>query len=243
MQHAKPLSRIVALFTCVFLLSVTGVLAQGKDKLTLKPTEGKLPASVKKQAYYYPAFKSGQVRFVNGVSTSSLLNYNRLNREVEFIDAKKDTLALADMQFVQTITFETDTFYYNPKDKALLKLVASYAGGNKLLVQEKYDLTNIKNVGALGMEYSTTSPTSSSSNQVLGDTQNRLKQNETMVYSLKNDYYFTDNAGRFVPASKAGALKLAPQQKEKIKAYLQEKKPDFNSEADLRTFLAFVAGL
>lgn len=241
MNSQKSLFPAICFLFCIALLTASDTFAQKADRLKLKPTDGNLDASVKSQAYYYPEFKSGKVSFINGISSTSSLNYNMLSGEVEFISSKKDTLALADIHYVKMITIEADTFYYDQKDQALLKLVMG-ANGNKLLVKERYELTDIKNVGAFGIESSSTSPNSSSRNQVLGNSQNKLKQNETLVYSLKSDYYFADE-DRFVPANKANALKLSPTHKKAVQEYIKENKTSFNSEEQLINLLKYVASL
>ena len=164
-----------------------------------------------------------------------------LSGEVEFINSRKDTLAIADIQYVKMITLASDTFFYNQQDQSLLKLVSDI-NSYRLLVKEKYELTDIKNVGAYGVETSTTSPNSSSRNQLLGNSQNRLKQNETLVYSLKSDYFFA-NDGHFLPASKANAIKLAPSHRKAIQSYIKENKTSFKSEEQLKELLSYIASL
>ncbi len=228
------------IFTCSALLPINKAFPQSTDKIKLKSTEGGMNASARRKAYYYPKFEEGNVLFVSGVNSKSLLNYNMLSGEIEFINSKKDTFALDNLHTVKMITIGTDAYYYNPDDKLLLKLVDD-VDGTKLLVKEKYELSNIKNVGAMGMESSTTAP-NSSINTDYRATQNGLKSNESLIFSVKTAYYFAVQ-NSFLPATKANFLKLFPGHSEALKKYMKDNKTNFKEEEEIKKLFKYASSL
>ncbi|WP_439881189.1 hypothetical protein ACSX1A_18860 [Pontibacter sp. MBLB2868] len=241
MLHPKLLYKLSGIMLCLLCIAAGQAHAQRPDKIKVKPTSGKLSADIRSEAYYYPDFQDGTVSFRNGRTTVGNLNYNMLTGEIEFINSKKDTLALANMYDVTQAIFGTDIFYYDPESENLLKLLEEY-DDKKLFVNERYELTNIKNVGAFGMESSTTSPTSSSSNQNIGDTQNRLKQNESLIYSAKSSYFIADKT-QYMPATRASILRMFPEHKSEIKKYIKNQKFNLNEKEDLSQLLKYIAEL
>jgi hypothetical protein len=225
---------------CLLLLCGTTSFAQKKEKIKMKPTEGKVSSSVRGQAYYYPQFQKGKVKFISGVTSSGTLNYNMLTGEVEFINPDKDTLALDNMYTVSMITIGTDTFYYDTDSNYLLKLVDEVKG-KKLLVKEKYSLSNVKNVGAMGMESNTVSPTSTT-NTDFRNTQNKLKPNESLTYSAKT-YYYLGTESEYMPVTKANIVKLFPAHSETLKEYMKENKLTLNNEEEIKKVFQYASSL
>lgn len=241
MQSQKRLFKKGLIIVGFLFLSISVAFAQRPDRIKVKPTDGKLSADVRSEAYYYPEFVEGEVAFRNGKVTAGVLNYNMLTGEIEFVNNKKDTLALANMFDVHFASFGPDLFYYDGESKSLLRLLQDY-DNTKLLVKERYELTNIKNVGAFGMESSTSAPTSSSRNQIVRDTQNTLKQNESLIYSARSSYYFADK-NQYMPASKSSVLKMFPKSRSELKKYIKEHKINFNNKEDVSQLLQYAADL
>lgn len=225
---------------CLILLCGSVSFAQKKEKIKMKPTEGKVSSSVRSQAYYYPQFQKGKVQFISGVTSSGTLNYNMLTGEIEFINPDKDTLALDNMYTVNMITIGTDTFYYDTDSNLLLKLVEQ-VNGKKLLVKEKYTLTDVKNVGAMGMESSTVSPTSTT-NTDFRNNQNKLKPNESLTYSAKS-YYYLGTQSEYMPVTKANIIKLFPTHSETLKEYMKENKLTLNNEEEIKKVFQYASSL
>lgn len=222
-------------------MCISGAFAQRPERIKVKPTDGKLSAAIRSEAYYYPEFKEGEISFRSGKTIPGSLNYNMLTGEIEFINSKKDTLALANMFDVTQVSFGKDSFYYDTESHNLLKLLEDY-NDTKLLVSERYELTNIKSIGAFGMESNSLPPTSSSRNQNIGDIQNKLKQNESMVYSARSSFYFADQE-QYLPASRTNALRLFPKHRSEIKKYIKENNTNFNDKEDVSKLLQFASGL
>ncbi|MBC5774228.1 hypothetical protein H8S95_09150 [Pontibacter sp. KCTC 32443] len=130
-KHLRNLYLVVG----IVLLSATISTAQVKSNLS----EKEVSSSAQSKAYYYPQFKKGKVTFITGLTSPGILNYNLLNEEVEFIRAKKDTLALDDMYIVDMITIDKDTFFYDTKSAFILKLL-DRINDRKLLIKEQHTL-------------------------------------------------------------------------------------------------------
>lgn len=240
MLHPKLLSQISLLGFCLAFLTLTEVNAQTTKRIKVKPTDENASSSARKQAYYYENFQDGNVVFLSGVINSGNLNYNMLSGEIEFINSKKDTLELANMYTVAMVTIGTDSFYYDRKEKVLLKLLEDYTD-TKLLVKEKYELSNIKSVGAYGLETNSQAPNSTRDLQ-FDKTQQKLKQNETLVYSTKPVYYLS-NSNSFVTANKSNILKVFPRHKAAVRDYIDKNRINFKDEEDLKKLLQFAAQL
>lgn len=234
------LSKIGLLVLFMSVGAIHYTFAQAPEKLKVKPDGEEVSTSIRKQAYYYPDFKDGKVIFLSGVAHAGKLNYNMLSGEVEFINSKRDTLELDNMYTVSMVTFGPDSFYYDQQDKALLRLLEDYKG-TKLLAKEKYELSNIKSVGAYGLEKNSTAP-SSSSEYELNNTQNKLKQNESMVFSTKTTYYITQN-NSFLNANKSSLFKLFPEHKTQLNNYIKANKTDFKKEEDVKKVLQYAVNL
>lgn len=240
MLQQKLLSTIGLLAFCLAFISFTEVSAQTTKKIKVKPTDENASSSARKQAYYYDKFQDGKVVFLSGVVNPGNLNYNMLSGEIEFINSKKDTLELANMHTVAMVTINTDSFYYDRKERVLLKLLENY-NDTKLLVKEKYELSNIKSVGAYGLETNSQAPNSTRDLQ-FDKTQQKLKQNETMVFSSKPVYYLS-SSNSFVTANKSNILKVFPRHKAAVRDYIDKNRVNFRDEDDLKKLLQFAAQL
>ncbi len=224
------------------LLCSSAVLAQtDKEKLSVKPSDGRIGTAIKNKIYYYPTFQAGHVQFISGVKTSGVLNYNMLSGEFEFINSKKDTLALDNMHTVNRIVVSNDTFYYDLDNQELLKQLDD-VNGHMLLVKEKYTLSNVKNVGAMGIESSTASPTSTTNTDHINNNLNSLKANETLEFKVKS-YYYLQNNGKYVPATRSNILKLYPNHSTNIKSYIKEQKLNLNTYEGVAEVLHYAAQL
>lgn len=240
MLYLKLLFIISLLTSCLAFLAITEVSAQTTKRIKIKPTDEHASSTARKQAYYYENFHDGKVTFLNGVVNSGNLNYNMLSGEIEFINSKKDTLELANMYTVAMVTIDADSFYYDRKGKVLLKLLADYSD-TKLLVNEKFELSNIKSVGAFGLETNSQAPNSTRDLQ-FDKTQQKLKQNETLVFSSKPVYYLS-SSNSFIVANRSNIIKAFPKHKAAVRNYIDENRINFKDEDGLKKLLQFAAQL
>src|SRR5262245_16348829 len=102
--------RVFLSLICVFSFALTS-FSQEKKNYRVNPGQKVRDAIPMEEIFQYPSFSSGEVYFRNGSVTSAPLNYNNLFAEIQFIDAKKDTLSLSDEQTISYISIGADTFY------------------------------------------------------------------------------------------------------------------------------------
>src|SRR5690348_1913158 len=110
--------RTLILLSCILI--TTAVTAQEKKQVVQGNDDisASIPDSIK---YKYASFTPGLVTFKDGNQGGSLLNYNLLAGEVQFISPKGDTLSLANEKTIKNIAINGDTFYF---DNEYLQLTA-----------------------------------------------------------------------------------------------------------------------
>lgn len=240
MRNLNFLCKVGALLCCIALIGLNETVAQAPEKIKVTPSDGQKNSSFRKLAYYYPNFQNGQVVLLNGLSNAGNLNYNMLSGEVEFIDSKRDTLELANMYTVSMVVIGTDSFYYDQKNKALLKLIDNYTD-TKLLVRERYKLSNIRSVGAFGIESNSAAPNTSSEYE-LNNSQNKLKQNQSLIFTSKSDFFYATHNG-FLQANKSNTMTLFSKHKSAIKEYIEKNRVDFDKKEQVLLLLQFANSL
>src|SRR5688500_7310083 len=67
-----------------------------------------------KEIYLYPSFEGGIVEYKNGQRFKGTLNYNKVLGTIQFIDEKKDTLAITNEDSISFISIGNDVFIFNP---------------------------------------------------------------------------------------------------------------------------------
>ena len=189
--------------------------------------------------FYYSQFIKGKVVFQDGTKSEARLNYSCLVDEMHFIDAKGDTLALANEKIVKFILIGQDTFYYN---EGYVRQVAS---NNivKLADKRVWKVGSAERIGA----YDNANPsgaitTLTSYNDGEGRRYN-LVVNEDIDLRIVNQLYFGDAYNHFVLASKKNLMMLFPKRQRTIENYLKEKKVDFTSKEDLEKIINFLGDL
>src|SRR5258705_2620816 len=90
---------LMKIFCCFFLLLyVNNNFAQDSSRIVVKADESISDVLTTEKIYQYPQFSRGKIIFRDHRLTEAMLNYNYLNSEIEFIDPKNDTLAIAKHQ-------------------------------------------------------------------------------------------------------------------------------------------------
>ena len=156
---------------------------------------------------------------------------------MEFISQSGDTLALADPFSIKYITIDSSTFYYS---EGYVELV-THDEPLKLAKKTKLN-TNWEKIGAYGQP----SPSGSirtPNKIILNNTGRNLSLNQDIIIQKEFTYFWLDQYGTVLKATKANLLKLLdPDKKNSIDDYLKKNKTNFYKEEDLKKLLQFSLG-
>lgn len=187
--------------------------------------------------YLYPQFTDGEVAMRTGAVSSSKLNLNLLLGELEFISDNKDTLMIARKKDLNIVTVAQDTFIYR---SGYLKLI--HSGTVKVMVRDKYKLTDIVKKGAMGapnrnsaIESYTAIPTDK---QLL-----TLVPGEDLVFRRTVEFYIMTNEGDLIDFRKKNIMELYPQNENDIQKFLKTNKIDFEEQDDVIKLADFLVTL
>lgn len=188
--------------------------------------------------YYQPGFVKGQVFLKDGSAAAAPLNYNRLLDEMQFIDAKGDTLSLANEQNIRFIALGSDSFYFYEGFVRLLK------GGAKarLAIKQSWKISDRRKQGG----YNTTSSLAASVPRgyfAAGNRMQRLNSSDELVLEKAATYYFGDRNNRFLLAGKKNLMELFPKAEKQLSAFFKQHKVDFNNRAQMEQVLQLVETL
>jgi len=214
------------------------VVAQGDVSITVKAGTSILDYFPYEKRFKYNDFIDGEVVFNNGTIAKSRLNYNVLLGHIQFISARNDTLSLSNEQNIEFISIDSDTFYFN---NGYLERV--YRSGKVLFAQRNYvKYIGSEKQGAYGMTSSTSSITSYSSLQSEGSYHN-LVVAEDVKLRATTEYYISYNQSKFNVYRRANLLRMLPQHKKEVKAFIKQNKIDFNNKENLIQLSKFIERL
>ncbi|KAA9042157.1 hypothetical protein FW778_09115 [Ginsengibacter hankyongi] len=136
------MTKYISLTALLILSFFSSLHAQVYEKRTVHAGE-----SLPEVSYYlFPSFTAATVKFKNGGEMVSQMNFNMLICQMQFIDPHGDTLNVAKLADIDTIAFDSVSFFYN---KGYYEIVAA-ANGIKLAVLRKASYEPVK-IGALGI--------------------------------------------------------------------------------------------
>jgi hypothetical protein len=209
-------------FLSVVLSTFCGcfLFAQTNESVRIKAGEDPAKTFSPYGFYHFPVFNEGVAVFKNGNKTTARFNYHLLNGEMEFISQSGDTLALADPFSIKYITIDSCTFYYS---EGYVELV-THDEPLKLAKKTKLN-TNWEKIGAYGQ----TSPSGSirtPNKIILNNTGRNLSLNQDIIIQKEFTYFWLDQYGTVLKATKANLLKLLDPDKKKQHRRLPEKKQD-----------------
>lgn len=178
--------------------------------------------------YRYAEFKLGTVFFKDRRSSGAPMNYNLVLNEIQFIDAKGDTLSLADEPLIKLITIENDSFFYS---KGYYQLLNSFKN-IRLAKKETINLSSANKIGAYGQPVqggAVSSYTSYSS----GGRDVNLVINEKITLKKEESYYLADADDHLMPAAKKNLQRAFPKYSATIEEYCKSNSTDFKKESDV----------
>ncbi|MEI9946128.1 MAG: hypothetical protein WDN26_18135 [Chitinophagaceae bacterium] len=221
---------------CSILLSAVCSAQQNAGTYTIKAGENIFDVIPSKEIFQYPDFIQGTVVFKNGTATGGKLNYNSLIAAIQFIDAKGDTLSLANEETVNYIQVSRDTFYYNEGYLRLLAGNASIKLAERVFFQEF-----VQKPGSYGLSTATTATNTISS--IIDKRAIDLNTSQEVVLVKSKVFLIAGKFNDFVIADKKNILKMFKRQQDKIKEYFDKNAIEFNKEDDLIKVTNFLKGL
>jgi hypothetical protein len=184
--------------------------------------------------YVFPAFKSGLVFMRDGTISTAKLNYNVLLNEMQFIDSKGDTMAIAYPETVKYISIDTLFYYY---DKTYLQVV-SQVDSFKLAVKQWITQSPYRTRGGYDAPTATSSITTYSSITSNGSRGN-LQVKKDVKLEKDSSYFISDKFNHFYKADKKAFLNIFPMKKDSILDYISKNNINFSNKDDIEKLLRF----
>jgi hypothetical protein len=217
-------------------------LAQESDvTFTLKAGVDVTKAIPFENRYMYKEFSDGRVYFRNGKTTGAKLNYNTIFAQIQFVGPRKDTLLLADMAYIDTITIGKDVYYYLEGYGHIRRI----GGTGKTLLGKIYSLSSLGSEKAVSYgQYSQTSAVDGYSSYTDGDGRMRnLTTNDQTRLRGKSRFFWIDANKRITLATKANLFRIFPKEKKKLGVFIDQHNIDFTNEQDLSRLLTYAESI
>jgi len=191
--------------------------------------------------FQYDNFKDGKVFFRNGRVVNAKLNYSLPHGEIQFVDAKKDTMILTDKNFISKITIAADTFYYFEKHGHVRKI----ANFKDVGLAEKLFIANIgsERHSAYNQYTSTSAISVYSSYTNSSGLQQALEGNDKVLLKRRAVYFFIDKNQDLYIANKANLLRVFPKNKRAINQYFKDNQTEFEELKDINAALEYASSL
>lgn len=228
--------------TMLFLLAVAcSGYAQVPDVIRIKGGEGDEKAVPFASRYRYDQFREGKVLYLNGTTGEARLNYNIVLSEMQFIDARGDTMALANESLLRMVTVGDHVFFYDPL-KGYLEVVDNYPDV-KLAVRQGLKVAKREKEGGYGQSTGSSAVTSYQFYSSGTTSVNKLGSKGDLVLIKDRTYFLVDQNNRVQPATKSGVLKIFSKNRAQVTAYLTRESVNFRLENDLKKLLRYCSDL
>jgi hypothetical protein len=184
------------------------------------------------KAYRFSNFTNGHVYFRDGSMSAAKLNYNFLNKELEFISPGGDTLAIVKEQAlnIKNVIIDTITFYYY--DGYLEEIAHNESG--KLLKRQFYSIKGSEKIGAYELPSGNSAIDSYSSYTDQNGQSRNLTVRENLILVIATEYFIGDKYNVVLRANKKNMLDLYPKKKTQIESYLRNNNVNFTNGKDLQ---------
>jgi hypothetical protein len=214
------LKKSISLILCVLTLSLLStsahdVFSQDIELLQLRRFENVSQTPWRDQIYHFPQFQEGTIIYQTGFKLNQTLklNYNIYHERMEFIGQAGDTLGIEANKEINLIEIGSHLFYHDHKSGYYEILSTSSVS---LAMQTKFRLGK----------------TEGNDRTLPFETRGAAMACDRFYYKHAS-YFFIDVKEQLFKASKASVLKLFPEKKSNILAYLIEKPVDFSSKEDM----------
>jgi hypothetical protein len=226
------------IFCYLFAFIATIAEAQDLKTYTVQPGQRVYDAVPAAERYTTPEFPTGLVQFRNNRVGGGRMSYNKLLAAVEFIDERGDTLTLSNPGEIRWIKIGADSFFV---DKIYLQKL-DRKGQIILAKSEVIIISNHRRIGAMGQATDASVDaftTLSSSGRALRD----MTAQELLTYKQHITYFLGDQHGIFKQANQKNLSAMFGNHKKDLERYLDDAKPNFFKEEDMRGLLDFLATL
>jgi len=209
--------------------------AQITEKVTIKAGEDISEILSTHGLYLFPDFNTTEVKLKDGSTTRAKMNFNVYMNEIQFIGNKGDTLVIDKPELIDSILFDSATFYYQNGYRQII-------GSNdnvKLVLDRKISFQYVKR-GALGLPasagvsvetYGSITPSFNSSKKLIID--------EDIIAIKKSSYFLVLKKNKEVNASYSGFLSAFPVIKNDIKEFSDTNNINYKSPGDLKKVFKF----
>jgi hypothetical protein len=178
-----------------------------------------------KSIHKFPVFTRAHVHLKNGEVAVGRFNYDYFLDNFMYINEKNDTVALANPEDVDYVSFPVDSFFYENK---FYQWVAS-SDIATLAVRYTYKLARKDNVGAYGIATPTINVDSHSA--LLGASKYELQGDAQLTFEKTTTYYIRKTNGKFVTATLKNFERIFP--KKDLADYMQKNKLNLRKQTDM----------
>lgn len=213
-------STIIKTFFLFCLLTGAGlqkIYSQHHNLLKLPLLTNISSVSWKDSIYRFPEFQKGKITYTKGMLEHEFyLNYNMYFEKMDFISESGDTLHIGNTREIKEVQIGNTWFFHDYKKgyyEVILKLPVALAVKNQFALVRS---------GAINY----------------GDERGAAADYDR-YYQILPIYFFVDKNNNVHRAIRASILKLFPDHKTEVSAYLQKHSPDFNSQKDLVDLLTY----
>jgi len=224
----------------LFLLFSMFISAQDKVILDVVSGENLNNRVASDMQYVFQKFTKGEVHFDNGRKNSSMLNYNMLLGEMQFVD-NETVLSLATLKDIQMIIINDRKFFPYNNSEFCEELYTT--GDVRLCVKRNARPLEQSKPGAMGIETSTRSSTTFSSLDNDSGVRSDLEVQRKILVSVKDTYYLMNKGKYYQIKNQKSFTKLFPTQSSKIESYVIEHNTNFKNEDDLEALIAYCSDL
>jgi hypothetical protein len=232
--------RINVLIASVLVVCGQALLAQ-TNTFTLKAGTDINKAIPFESRYIYNTFQDGKVYFKNGRTSSAKVNYSVVFSQIQFIGNARDTLILANIEYIDTIAIGKDVYYFQNGYGHVQRI----ARAGKMMLGKNFGLFSKGTEKAVSYgQYSQTSAVDGYSTYIDGDGRMRnLTTNDQTVLQRKSWYFWIDPNKRISVANKSNLLRIFPKHKKVLTRFIDQHRIDFLNEQDLTRLLEFTASM
>jgi hypothetical protein len=240
MNLLKHLIKAVGI-AAFFFFPVSMIFAQPTKVLRVKNGQDATKFIPAKDRFEYLDFQYGRLNYTNGNYAVSRLNYCYLLGEVMFINAKGDTLAIANNNQVSYADIGNSRFYPFPEN-GFVEVIED-CGLMLLTKKVQYQRDGIEKKGAYQNSSEIGSVYNASTFTDINGRTTILPASNTILLKPATTYLFLDINHRFSKANKTSLLKIFSKNKNVIEKYLDEQNIDYDNEEDLKKAVRYCSEL